>query len=66
MGKYQDKLNKMMLARKDETLALAKELGINVPSMEKMRKLCSRGQMNVSDELILLRYLTGHINNLKR
>ncbi|WP_302367843.1 hypothetical protein [Brachyspira aalborgi] len=66
MGKYQDKLDKMMLARKDETLALAKELGINVPSMEKMRKLCSRGQTNVSDELILLRYLTGHINNLKR
>lgn len=66
MGKYQDKLDKMMLARKDETLSLAKELGINIPSMEKMRKLCSRGQTNVSDELILLRYLTGHINNLKR
>ncbi|WP_288521723.1 hypothetical protein [uncultured Brachyspira sp.] len=66
MGKYQDKLDKMMLARKDETLALAKELGINIPSMEKMRKLCSRGQTNVSDELILLRYITGHINNLKR
>ena len=56
----------MMMARKDETLSLAKELGINIPSMEKMRKLCSRGQTNVSDELILLRYLTGHINNLKR
>ena len=66
MGKYQDKLDKMMLARKDETLSLAKELGINIPSMEKMRKLCSRGQTNVSDEIILLRYLTGHINNLKR
>lgn len=66
MGKYQDKLDKMMLARKDETLALVKELGIRAPSMEKMRKLCSRGQTNVSDELILLRYLTGHINNLKR
>lgn len=66
MGKYQDKLDKMMLARKDETLSLAKELGINIPSMEKMRKLCSRGQTNVSDELILLRYITGHINNLKR
>ncbi len=66
MGKYQDKLDKMMMARKDETLSLAKELGINIPSMEKMRKLCSRGQTNVSDELILLRYLTGHINNLKR
>ena len=66
MGKYQDKLDKMILARKDETLSLAKELGINIPSMEKMRKLCSRGQTNVSDELILLRYLTGHINNLKR
>lgn len=66
MGKYQDKLDKMMLARKNDTVALAKELGIKVPPMEKMRKLCSRGQMNVSDELILLRYLTGHINNLKR
>lgn len=66
MGKYQDKLDKMMLARKDETLSLAKELGINIPSMEKMRKLCSRGQTNVSDELILLRYLTGQINNFKR
>lgn len=66
MGKYQDKLDKMMLARKDETLSLAKELSINIPSMEKMRKLCSRGQTNVSDELILLRYLTVHINNLKR
>ena len=49
MGKYQDKLDKMMMARKDETLSLAKELGINIPSMEKMRKLCSRGQTNVSD-----------------
>ena len=66
MGKDQDKLDKMMLARKDETLSLAKELGINIPSMEKMRKLCSRGQTKVTDELILLRYLTGHINNLKR
>lgn len=66
MGKYQDKLDKMMLDRKEETLALAKRLDIRIPSMEKMRKLCSRGQADVSDELILLRYLTGQINNLKR
>ena len=66
MGRYQDKLDKMMLDRKEDTLTTAKRLNISIPSMEKMRKLCSRGQANVSDELILLRYLTGQINNFKR
>ena len=63
--KYQQKLDRLLVQRKDDILADAKNYGIKIPSMDKMRKSNGR-RHDVSDGIVILRYLNAQIHNLKR
>lgn len=64
-GKYQQKLDNLLIQRKDKILANAKKYDIKLPSMEKMRKTVGRNQ-DVSDGIIILRYINAQMHIFKR
>ena len=64
-GKYMQRLDADLIKRKDIILADAQRLGIKPVSMEKMCKTVGRNH-DVSDGIILLRYLHAQVHNLKK
>lgn len=59
------KRDERLLQKKDELLACIERYDIRLPSMEKMRQLVGQHH-DVTDDIILLRYINAWMYNIKR
>lgn len=59
------KLDERLLQKKDELLSCIERYDIRLPSMEKMRQLVGQHH-DVTDDIIILRYINAWMYNIKR
>lgn len=59
------KRDERLLQNKDELLSCIERYDIRLPSMEKMRQLVGQHH-DVTDDIILLRYINAWMYNIKR